>query len=70
MTFDLEALKRQRCTALRGAEHKLDDAALSAALSTLRNWQLVNGELVREFVDQPLQLNSMATAAFVMTSLK
>jgi 4a-hydroxytetrahydrobiopterin dehydratase len=49
MKLTLESLRAEHCQLLRGPEHKLSDATLDAGLALLSNWQLLGGELVREF---------------------
>jgi 4a-hydroxytetrahydrobiopterin dehydratase len=49
MKLTLESLRAAHCQLLRGPEHKLSDAALDAGLALLSGWQLLGGELVREF---------------------
>lgn len=44
-----KALETEQCQALRGEQHRLDLAQLSTALAVLNDWQLIDGELVREY---------------------
>ncbi len=46
--FSASFLQQQRCKALRGPAHRLSDADLKTALSELKNWHIMQGELVRE----------------------
>ena len=43
-----KTLELEQCQALRGEQYRLDAGQLQAALTLLSDWQLVDGELVRE----------------------
>jgi 4a-hydroxytetrahydrobiopterin dehydratase len=49
MSHSMQNLATQHCKPLRGSEHCLSAELTASGLLALSGWQVLNGELVREF---------------------